>query len=208
MRLPRRQFLHLTAGAAILPALPPRPALAQRAPNPASVPAPSATERAAMANLANAFMQKYGVSALSFAVGYAGAVVYQEALGLADRENNETVTPMHLFRIASLSKQITSVTIFTLIEQGRIKLTDKIFGPGAITGTDYGQPPYNAGVDQITIEHLLTHTCGGWTNDNKDPMYTNPTMNHAQLITWRKSRASLMPTMCALRCSTAAASPI
>jgi CubicO group peptidase (beta-lactamase class C family) len=184
MKFPRRQFLHLTAGAAILPALPARLALAQRAPNPASVPAPSASERAAMANLANAFMQKYGVPALSFAVGYAGAVVYQEAFGLADRENNEAVTPMHLFRIASLSKQITSVTIFTLIEQGRIKLIDKVFGPGAITGTDYGQPPYNAGVDQITVEHLLTHTGGGWTNDTKDPMYANPTMNHAQLITW------------------------
>jgi CubicO group peptidase (beta-lactamase class C family) len=104
---------------------------------------------------------------------------------LADRESNEAVTPMHLFRIASMSKPITSVTIFTLVEQGRIKLNDKVFGPGSITGTDYGQPPYNAGVEQITIEHLLTHTAGGWSNESgHDPMFSNQAMNQAQLITW------------------------
>jgi CubicO group peptidase (beta-lactamase class C family) len=176
--------MHLAAGAAVLPVLSVRRVLAQPAPNPASVPPPSAAERTAMANLANAFMQKYNVPAFSFAVGYAGAVVYQDAFGLADRENNEAVTPNHLFRIASVSKTITSGTIFTLIEQGRLNLTDKIFGPGAITGTDYGQPPYDPGVDQITLDHLLTHTAGGWANDAHDPMFTNPTMNQAQLITW------------------------
>ncbi len=90
-----------------------------------------------MANLANAFMQKYNVPGFSFAVGYAGTVVYQDAFGWADRENNQAVTPNHLFRIASISKTITSGTIFTLIEQGRLSLTDKVFGPGAITGTDH-----------------------------------------------------------------------
>jgi CubicO group peptidase (beta-lactamase class C family) len=174
----------LSAGALALPALSIRPGLAQPAPNPPSVPAPTAAERAAIASLANAYLQKYNIAGLSYAVGYAGAVVYQDAFGLAVRETNEAVTPNHLFRIASISKTITSVTIFTLIEQGRIKLTDKVFGPGAITGTDYGQPPYNPGIDQITVDHLLTHTAGGWTNDGKDPMFSNPTMNQAQLITW------------------------
>jgi CubicO group peptidase (beta-lactamase class C family) len=182
MNIPRRQFMHLAAGAAFLLASSARSVLAQPAPKPASVPAPSACERAAMANLANTFMQRYDVPAFSFAVGYAGAIVYQEAFGLADREKNEAATPMHLFRIASLTKTITSVAIFTLIEQGRIKLTDRVFGPGAITGTDYGQPPYNPGVDQITLEHLLTHTAGGWNNHTHDPMFAYPTMNQAQLI--------------------------
>jgi CubicO group peptidase (beta-lactamase class C family) len=108
-----------------------------------------------MGKLANAFMQTYDAPALSFAVGYAGTIVHQDAFGLADREANEAVTSMSRFRIASMSKPITSVAIFTLTEQGRIRLSDKVFGPGAITGSDYGQPPYNAGVDQITVEHLL-----------------------------------------------------
>jgi CubicO group peptidase (beta-lactamase class C family) len=183
MKLGRRQFLHLAAASTVLPALPVQPARAQRAPSPTSVPAPSASERAAMGKLANELIQTYDVPALSFAVGYAGTIVHQDAFGLADREANEAVTSMSRFRIASMSKPITSVAIFTLAQQGRIRLTDKVFGPGAVTGSDYGQPPYNAGVDQITVEHLLTHTGGGWGNQKNDPMFSNPALNHAQLIT-------------------------
>ncbi len=145
MKLGRRQFITLAASAAaVLPALSLRRAPAQSLPNPAGVSAPSASERAAMARPAHAFMEKYDVPALSFAVGYAGEIVHRDAFGLADRERNEAVTPMHLFRIASVSKTITSTTIFGLIEQGRLKLVDKVFGPGGITGTDYGRPPYKS----------------------------------------------------------------
>ncbi|UPK39565.1 beta-lactamase family protein [Bradyrhizobium sp. 186] len=183
MKLGRRDIVKLAAGACALPLLP-RGALAQLAPNPASIRPPSSAERAAMARLARAFMDKYDVPAFSFAIGYAGTVVHQDAFGLADREQNEAATPRHLFRIASVSKMITSVTIFRLIEENRVKLADRVFGPGAILGTDYGQPPYSAGIDQITLEHLLTHTAGGWSNDNRDPMFTHPRMDRAQLISW------------------------
>jgi len=184
MKLERRQFIRLAASAAGLPALWLRRALAQPLPNPSGVLAPSASERAAMARLARAFMEKYDVPALSFAVGYAGEIVHRDAFGLADRERNEAVTPAHLFRIASVSKTITSTTIFGLIEQGRLKLADKVFGPGGITGTDYGRPPYNPGVNEITLGHLLTHTGGGWSNDSRDPMFSHPRMDQPELITW------------------------
>src|ERR1700737_477412 len=189
MKLRRRQFLGLAAGAAVLPTLSLRRAPAQ--PASAGVVAPSAAERAAMARVAQAFMQKYDVPALSFAVGHAGEIIHRDAFGLADRERNEAITPMHLFRIASVSKTITSTTIFELIEQGRIRLADKVFGPGAILGTDYGQPPYNPDIDQITLGHLLTHTSGGWTNDSRAPMFTPPRMNHAELISWTLSNRPL-----------------
>jgi CubicO group peptidase (beta-lactamase class C family) len=185
MKLRRRQFMRLAAGAAVLPVLAaPVAVLAQPAPNPDQTPEPTPSERAAMANLANALMQQYDVPGLSVAVGRAGAIVYADAFGWADRERRQVATPAHLFRIASVTKTITSVAIFSLIEEGRIQLTDKIFGPGAITGTDYGSPPYNPGVDEITLEHLLTHTSGGWPNTHDDPMFMNLTMNHAQLIAW------------------------
>src|SRR5271169_7246990 len=184
MKFARRDFLGMAAGASILPVVAPRPALAQLAPNPASVRPPSATERAAMARVARAFMEKYDVPALSFAVGYAGEIVHTDAFGLADRERNEAATPAQLFRIASLSKMITSAAIFTLVEQNRLQIAGKVFGPGAVLGTDFGQPPYSAGINEITIEQLLTHTSGGWTNDGRDPMFTYPNMNHAELISW------------------------
>ncbi|GGI22686.1 serine hydrolase domain-containing protein [Bradyrhizobium guangdongense] len=183
MQIGRRNFVKLAASAGALPLLS-RPSRAQLAPNPSSVRPPSPAERAAMARLAQAFMGKFDVPGLSVAIGYAGAIVHQAAYGLADLEQNEAATPHHLFRIASISKMITSVTLFRLIEENRVKLTDRVFGPGALLGTDYGGPPYSPGIDQITLEHLLTHTGGGWTNDNRDPMFSHPHMDHAQLISW------------------------
>jgi CubicO group peptidase (beta-lactamase class C family) len=157
--------------------------LAARAQPTDDVPQPTAAEAAAMAALAGAFMQKYDVPALSVAIGNGGTMVYQDAFGLADRDNRVAATPENLFRIASVTKTLTSVTIFSLVEAGRIKLSDKVFGQGAITGLDYGKPPFNAGIEDITIEHLLTHTAGGWpNNDGHDPMFHNPQMSQHELI--------------------------
>jgi len=165
--------MQLIAGAAVLPALP-SPAAENAEASP--------SERGEMSNLARAFTEKYAMPGLSVAVGRGGAILYEEAFGWADRETREPVSATHLFRIASVTKPITSVTLFSLIEEDRIRLTDKIFGPGAITGTDYGRPPYHPGVDEITVEHLLTHTGGGWANDAADPMFRNLELNQAQLI--------------------------
>jgi CubicO group peptidase (beta-lactamase class C family) len=162
----------------------PSSAFAQSPPDAGNTAGPTTAERAAMASLADAFMQQYGVPGLSVTIGHSGNLVYQDAFGHADRERGEALNPTHLFRIASVSKTITSATIFSLIEQGRLRLTDKLFGPDAILGTDYGRAPFQPQVDQITLEHLLTHTAGGWSNQSADPMFSNPGMNHAQLIEW------------------------
>jgi CubicO group peptidase (beta-lactamase class C family) len=157
----------------------PSPAAAQPAPA-----EPTPTERAAMAASARAFMQKYAVPGFSVAVGHAGRLIYMDAFGLADRDKSEALSPLHLFRIASVTKPITSAAIFSLIEQNRLHLGDRVFGPGGVLGSDFGAPPYRPQVVEITIEHLLTHTGGGWSNDRDDPMFMNAGMTHAQLIEW------------------------
>jgi CubicO group peptidase (beta-lactamase class C family) len=117
-----------------------------------------------------------------------------EAFGVADRETGEALTPRHRYRIASVSKPITSAGIFTLVEAGKLKLDSHVFGSNSILGDDYYPTPY-AGlftlrptdlsiVEQITIEHLLTHTTGGWGNAAKDPMFSNKEMSHRELIAW------------------------
>jgi CubicO group peptidase (beta-lactamase class C family) len=148
-----------------------------------SQPMPTESQLARMDEIANRFMTKYQVPGLSVAIARHGQFVYRKGFGLADVAAGGKVTPAHLFRIASVSKPITSVAIFSLIERGRLKLSDRIFGRDAVLGTDFGSS-YSERVQKITIEHLLTHTCGAWPASANDPMFENPGMNSHALIRW------------------------
>src|SRR5580658_6543877 len=65
------------------------------------LPTPTDAEAAAMADLAGKLMAQYDVPALSVAVGWGGAILYERAFGWADREEQVAATPSNLFRIAS-----------------------------------------------------------------------------------------------------------
>jgi CubicO group peptidase (beta-lactamase class C family) len=136
-----------------------------------------------MAESARAFMQRFGAPALSVSIARGGRVVCELPFGVVT-EAGEPLRAGNLFRIASVTKPITSVAVFSLMEKGRLSASDKIFGANGILGIEYGSSPYRRYVTDITVDHLLTHTCGGWTNDSSDPMFRFPQMNHAQLISW------------------------
>jgi CubicO group peptidase (beta-lactamase class C family) len=146
-------------------------------------PKPSEAEAEAIAKAARQFMDKCRVPGLSVSFARHGEVVYEAGFGHADDGAGEGVTPAHLFRIASVSKPITSVAVFTLIEKGRLKLEDRVFGAGGVLGFDYGDSLPER-VRKITMRHLLTHTGGGWRNDGDDPMFRNKDMDHQELIAW------------------------
>src|SRR5712675_1574444 len=124
---------------------------------------PTPDERKRLARLAAAFMETYEVPGLSVAIAIKGKPAYVEAFGVADRDTGEALTPQHRFRIASISKPITSTGIFTLSEASKLQLDQRVFGPNSIFGDDY---PWSADGSEtrITIEHLLTHTTGGFKN--------------------------------------------
>ena len=136
-----------------------------------------------MADIAQQFMDKHDLPGLSVSIARRGQFVYRAGFGYADKAAGQAVDPSHLFRIASVTKPITSVALFTLIEQGRLKLDDRVFGADGVLRFDYGHD-YPERVSRITIHHLLTHTAGGWANDGNDPMFRHPKMNHKELITW------------------------
>jgi CubicO group peptidase (beta-lactamase class C family) len=129
-------------------------------------------------------MEKYQVPGLSISITRHGKFVYEHQFGMANREAAQQLFQNGLFRIASVTKPITSVTIFTLIEKGKLNLGDKVFGPSGILADKFCKPPYKQYVTDITVDHLLTHTCGGWPNDSSDPMFRYNSWDQAKLISW------------------------
>ena len=51
-------------------------------------------------------------------------VLYQGAFGVADVATGRPLTPDSMFRIASMTKPVTSVALMQLVEQGKIGLDD------------------------------------------------------------------------------------
>ncbi|MER3477676.1 MAG: serine hydrolase [Leptolyngbya sp. ERB_1_2] len=141
-------------------------------------------ELSAIDELVQKYMQDYGVPGLSFAIAKDDRLVLAKTYGFADQTSGERVAPRHRFRIASVSKPLTAIALMSLVEQGKLKLSDKVFGTNGILGTQYGTSPYSKRVESLTIEHLLGHLGGGWSNDGNDPMFSNVTMSQADLITW------------------------
>jgi CubicO group peptidase (beta-lactamase class C family) len=140
-------------------------------------------QRAEMGRIAGQFRRQFSVPATSIAISRDGRFAYDEAVGMVDRANLTQAQQNSLFRIASVTKPITAVTIFSLIEKGKLNLTDKVFGPSNILDIKYGKPPYQQWVTDITVDDLLTHTCGGWPDDANDPMMLNLSWNQTKLIT-------------------------
>ena len=173
----RRHFCAISSGAITLSAF-------SRLTSPVAAPDElRADERETLSRIANEFMTDCAVPGLSVAVARHKDIIYQQAFGYADLKGKEPVTTASLFRIASVTKPITSTAIFQLVEQQKLSLDTKVFGADGVLGTVYGRPPYNPGIDQIKIEHLLTHTAGGWSKNRDDPMFRNPDLDQKELIT-------------------------
>ena len=112
-------------------------------------------------------LANYQIPGATLAIAKNGKLVYMRGFGTADQAGTEATQPYHMFRIASISKPITSTAIMKLIENGQLSLSDKPFGPGGILNVD----PYFANANitdprvyDITIQHLLEHAAG-WNRD-------------------------------------------
>lgn len=105
-----------------------------------------------------------------------GKPVYQRAAGWADREAKQPMSADTIFRIASLTKAMTTVAALMLVEEGKLKLDEPLgkyvgsFYYVKVAQKDDTIPPdpvtkKNTMKEErlhrpITIEHLLAHTSG------------------------------------------------
>ncbi len=118
------------------------------------------------------FMKKWNIVGASVAVVKDERLIYSKGFGYADRENEIKIEPKHLFRVASVSKLITAVSVMKLVEQGKVSLEDTVFGKNGILNYERYSDVNDQRVFDITVRNLLNHT-SGWTNKKGDPMFQN-----------------------------------
>jgi len=102
---------------------------------------------------------KYRLPGGSLAVVNNGRLVLARGYGLADREANQVVQPFHLFRMASLSKPVTAMTIMKLVQDGKLRLDAKV----TELLPDLTPPPgltMDARYRNVTVQQLLHHSFG------------------------------------------------
>lgn len=116
------------------------------------------------------FMKKWEIKGASFALMKDDQLIYTKGYGYADVEAGIPMDVMHIFRIASISKLITAVSIMKLQEEGKLKLSDYIFGLEGILNDSLYRNIRDPRSKQITIEHLLRHQ-GGYSIVYGDPMF-------------------------------------
>jgi CubicO group peptidase (beta-lactamase class C family) len=96
-------------------------------------------------------------------------VLYHEAFGKMNRAKNVPMAKDTIFRIASMTKAVTSVGVMQLVEQGKVGLDDdvskflpRLKSPQVFSKYDEHAGTYDthAAKTSITIRQLLTHTSG------------------------------------------------
>ncbi len=79
------------------------------------------------------------------------SVVFAESFGCADVEAGVNITPATNFRLASVTKQFTAMSVMILAERGALSLNQTL--------QDFF-PDVAPAARRITLRHLLTHTSG------------------------------------------------
>jgi D-alanyl-D-alanine carboxypeptidase len=95
-------------------------------------------------------MAKQHLVGVAVAVGRNGTTLFAKGYGLRDKANNLPVTGNTIFPTGSIGKQFTAACVMLLVEQGKVKLDNKVatYLPNAPHGSE------------ITVRQLLNQTSG------------------------------------------------
>ena len=120
-----------------------------------------------------------------------GKIAHLGTYGMMDVEAGKPMTPDTIFRIASMTKPITSVAVMMLYEEGHFRLHEPVSKFIPAFKEMHVLPPEDAedsasavpATRQITIRNLLTHTSGltyHW-NERLGPKYNDAGITHGLL---------------------------
>jgi len=125
------------------------------------------------------------IPGLSVAVYAGDRIVWSEAFGRASLELDAPVTPESMFRIASVSKELTGTAVAKLVEDGKLDLDAPI-------------STYVSGLPEawhgITVRELASHTSGiGHYTSPEDALDTHDYATTAEALTRFEDRPLLFP---------------
>jgi CubicO group peptidase (beta-lactamase class C family) len=113
------------------------------------------------------YVNRNQIAGVTVVVARGGKAAVFEPIGRMDVEKNVPMRKDTIFRMASMSKAVTSVAAVILMEEGRLRLADPVskFLPAfkrttvlvAGPGGTYGAVPAKR---EISVRDLLTHTAG------------------------------------------------
>jgi D-alanyl-D-alanine carboxypeptidase len=98
-----------------------------------------------------------GDTAASFALSIDGEIVHTAAFGIRSLVESDATEPTDRFRVASVSKTISAITMLQLVEEGLVGLDEAVGGRVAAA---LGVDAVLAGTADITVRQLLSHTSG------------------------------------------------
>jgi N-acyl-D-amino-acid deacylase len=131
-------------------------------------------------------MDRNGVPGAALAVAKNGRLVFAKGYGWANAATGAPIQPTTLFALASLSKPITAVATLKLVEQGRLRLDDRVFDIIKVNA-----PPgvrIDPRLRAVTVRQCLNHS-GGWDRAVRgDPVNWEP-----QIFRALRLRPPLMP---------------
>ncbi len=110
-----------------------------------------------------AYLDQQRLSGTVSLLAHQGEIIYQSAQGYADIEAQTPMQENTLFRLASLTKPVTSVAAMILVEQGKLSLNDPIskYLPAFANLKVYVDESTREALEKpITIKNLLMHTAG------------------------------------------------
>src|SRR5688572_4438221 len=99
----------------------------------------------------SAQLKKFNAPGLSLAVVKNGKMIKAKGYGLANVELNVPATPQTVYQWASVSKQFTAAATLLLVDDGKLKLDDRI--SLHLTNTPVAW-------SNVTVRQLLNHTSG------------------------------------------------
>lgn len=121
--------------------------------------------------LAAADVQKGRFPGVVILVARNGKPVYSDAIGVQDPKTGTPMRMDSIFRIASMTKPVVTVGVLTLVEDGRVQLTDPVSRhlpelKGLQVGVEKRDASGKASLElvpalrEMTVQDLLRHTSG------------------------------------------------